>query len=104
MKVRFAESARASIRYRHTWWRANRDKAPRLFIEELRDAVSKLRRDTDVARQPYSGQDSGQGEATVWRLLMPKTRHHVYYTRDERANIAHVVLVDSAIGEVGPDL
>lgn len=100
MKVRFAESARASIRYRHTWWRANRDKAPRLFIEELRDVVSKLRRDTDVARQPYSG----QGEATVWRLLMPKTRHHVYYTRDERADIAHVVLVDSAIGEVGPDL
>ncbi|MBL0218773.1 MAG: hypothetical protein IPQ07_33465 [Myxococcales bacterium] len=80
MKVRFAESARASIRYRHTWWRANRDKAPRLFIEELRDVVSKLRRDTDVARQHYSG----QGEAAVWRLLMPKTRHHAYYTRDER--------------------
>ena len=35
---------------------------------------------------------------------MPKTRHHVYYTRDERADIAHVVLVDSAIGDVGPDL
>ena len=100
MKVRFAESARASIRYRHTWWRANRDKAPGLFIEELRDVVSKLRRDTDVARQPYSG----QGETSVWRLLMPKTRHHVYYTRDERADIAHVVLVDSAIGDVGPDL
>jgi hypothetical protein len=100
VKVQFAESARASIRYRHSWWRANRDKAPRLFIEELRDVVSKLRCDIDVARQHYSG----QGEATVWRLLMPKTRHHLYYTRNERANVAHVVLVDSAIGEAGPDL
>jgi hypothetical protein len=35
---------------------------------------------------------------------MPKTRHHVYYTRDERANVAYVVLVDSAVGETGPDL
>lgn len=100
MKVRFAESARTSIRYRHTWWRDHRDKAPRLFVEELRDVVSKIRHDTDVARQSYSG----QGESTVWRLLMPKTRHHVYYTRDDRSHIAHVVLVDSAVSDVGPDL
>jgi hypothetical protein len=100
VNVQFAPTARASIRYRHTWWRANRDKAPGLFLEELREVVRKLRRDTDVARQRYSG----EGEATVWRLLMPKTRHHVYYTRDERANVAYVVLVDSAVGETGPDL
>lgn len=62
--------------------------------------VRKLRRDADVARQHYSG----QAETTVWRLLMPKTRHHVYYTRDEGTNVALVVLVDSAIGEAGPDL
>ena len=29
MKVRFAESARASIRYRHTWWRGAASPAPK---------------------------------------------------------------------------
>ena len=100
MKVQFTKRAQASIRHRHAWWQAHRDKAPCLFREELRDVVRKLRRDTDVARQHYSGQD----ETIVWRLLMPKTRHHLYYMRDERTKVALVVLVDSAIGEAGPDL
>lgn len=99
MKVQFAPSARASIRHRDAWWRAHRD-APRLFLDELRDVITKLRRNIDVARQRYSE----HGDATVWRLLMPKTRHHVYYVRDEQANVALVVLVDSAISEAGPDL
>lgn len=62
--------------------------------------LHKIREHTDVARQRYSG----DGEATVWRLLMPKTRHHVYYRRYEDAGMADVLLVANAIAESGPDL
>jgi hypothetical protein len=99
VKVGFAPRALESIRYRQRWWRAHRDHGA-LFGDELRAVLAKLRDNTDAARQRYSGDD----EATVWRLLMPKTRHHVYYQRNERANTAHVVLVDSAVSAEGPEL
>jgi hypothetical protein len=71
-----------------------------LFGIELREVLRKLRDNTDAARQHYSG----LGEGTVWRLLMPKTRHHVYYQRDEHANAVNVLLVDNAVSAEGPDL
>jgi len=74
--------------------------APRLFAEELKAVLDKLRSSADAARQRYSG----DGDATVWRLLMPKTRHHVYYQRDELADVATVLLVANAISETGPAL
>lgn len=55
---------------------------------------------TPMPQQRYSG----HGEATVWRLLVPKSRHHVYYERDERANVATVLLVDNVVSAEGPDL
>lgn len=97
MKVGFAPRALESIRYRQRWWRAHRDHGA-LFGDELRAVLGKLRDNADAARQRYSG----EGKASVWRLLMPKTRHHVYYQRDEDANTANVVLVDSAVSEEGP--
>lgn len=99
MLLRYTPDARTSIRYRQQWWRAHRDDAG-LFARELRGVLHKIRDSTDVARQRYSG----DGEATVWRLLMPKTRHHVYYLRYEHAGIADVLLVANAIAESGPDL
>ncbi|MBA3455765.1 MAG: hypothetical protein H0T42_21900 [Deltaproteobacteria bacterium] len=88
------------MRLRRAWWLANRDKAPSLFADELRHVVSKLRKNTDVTRQRYSS----HGAATVWRLLMPKTRHHLYYQRDERTNTTTVLLVANAVALAGPDL
>jgi hypothetical protein len=70
------------------------------FVCELRSALHKIRERTDVTRQRYSG----DGEATVWRLLLPKIRHHVYYRRYEHAGMADVLLVANAIAESGPDL
>lgn len=60
--------------------------------------MQRLRRDTDAARQQYTG----EGSKTVWRLLMPDTRHHVYYRRAD--GIAYVITVESAIAPDGPDL
>jgi hypothetical protein len=98
--LRFTPNALASIRFRRAWWLANRGKAPSLFADELRLVVAKIRDNTDAARQRYSG----DGAATVWRLLMPRTRHHLYYQRDEQTNTATVLLVANAIALAGPDL
>jgi predicted transcriptional regulator len=41
--VRFAPEALDAIRKKRAWWEAHRDKAPELFRDELRIAVTKLR-------------------------------------------------------------
>jgi hypothetical protein len=79
---------------------ANREKAPQLFADELKAVLNTLRTDADATRQRYSG----QANATVWRLLMPKTRHHIYYRRDEHAAVVTILLVANAISETGPAL
>ena len=55
MKLRYTPDARDAIRHRHRWWLANREKAPRLFAEELKAVLDKLRSSADAARQRYSG-------------------------------------------------
>jgi hypothetical protein len=97
--LRYTPDARTSIRDRQQWWRAHRDNAG-LFAREPRSVLHKIRDRTDVARQRYSD----DGEATVWRLLLPKTRHHVYDRRYEHAGLADVLLAANAIAESGPDL
>ena len=99
MLLRYTPDARASIRYRQQWWRAHRDNAG-LFARELRSVLHKIRDRTDVARQRYSG----DGEATVWRLLLPKTRHHVYTSARPACYRRYELLVANAIAESGPDL
>jgi hypothetical protein len=99
VKVRFTPEALESIRCRNRWWREHRDHVD-VFGTELRAVLARIRRDADAARQHYSG----RGPEAVWRLLMPKTNHHVYYTRDDLTKIARVVLVDNAVSADGPDL
>lgn len=100
MKLRYTLDAREAIRLRHRWWLTNREKASMLFAEELRSVLAKLRGNADAARQRYSG----QGAETVWRLLLPRTRHHIYYWRDDVTGVATILLVANAIAESGPDL
>ncbi|GMV18060.1 MAG: hypothetical protein KJ015_27720 [Myxococcales bacterium] len=97
MIVRFAPEARDAIREKRAWWENNRDKAPSLFRDELREVVIKLR------RAPREGQryavETGE---LVWRLLMPKTRTHVYYRIDAAGDV-DVVTVWNAQGGTAPD-
>jgi hypothetical protein len=51
VRVRFTPEALRSIREKRVWWEANRDKAPRLFVEELASVIGKLRNDADTERQ-----------------------------------------------------
>lgn len=78
------------------WWRANREKAPELFEEELALALRMLESAPGVGkRYPYSS-------ANVQRVLLRSTRNHVYYV--EEADRVIVVAVWGAVKGSGPDL
>ena len=98
MKVHFTTAAKEAALEKATWWKANRDKAPKLFIEELRAATLKLRGRTDDTRKRYR---ISQG-CVVWRLLMPKTKNHIYYVINEEAKQIEVLTVWNAVGKAPP--
>ena len=73
------------------WWLQNRPKAPLLFTEEYGRALSLLE------EQPRVGPAySTYTQAGVRRLLLQKTRFHLYYTYDTEADEVVVVAVWSA--------
>ena len=79
------------------WWRANRDKAPNLFEEELAIAFETISKAPGVGK-PYASPDvSG-----VRRILMRATRHHVYYVVQDDQVL--VLAVWGAVKKLGPDL
>ena len=100
MRVRFTPEARIAVREKRTWWEQHRERAPRLFVEELAAVVAKLRDGADKERQQYAAR-SGR---IIWRLLMPKTRSHVYYRLDEAAGDVEILLVWNAVAGATPDL
>ena len=67
------------------WWLENRPEAPDLFVDELGAAIRKL------GILPRGG---ARYEATTLRemrrLMMPRTRHHVYYTVDDNSRLVRI--------------
>ncbi len=100
MRVRFTPDARLAVRAKRTWWEANREKAPRLFVEELTAAVAKLRDGADEERQQYAAR---RGRIT-WRILMPKTRKNLYYRIDDAAGEVEILLLWNAAAGESPTL
>lgn len=99
MRVRFSPEAILSVREKRAWWAQHRDKAPHLFVEELAAVVAKLREGADRERQQYAA----RAGRIVWRIVMPKTRHHVYY-RHDRAGDIEILTVWNAVAASGPRL
>ena len=100
MRVRFTPEARHAVREKRTWWEQHRTKAPRLFVEELAGIVAKLRDGADEERQQYAA----HGGRVIWRILMPKTRHHVYYRLNDVAGEVEILLVWNAVAGAAPDV
>ncbi len=78
MRLRLARRALADAKRKKTWWRGNRDAAD-LFEQELDATLER------IAATPALGQRVEQRRGGVWvqRLLMPKTKDHVYYAVHE---------------------
>ena len=79
------------------WWRANRQAAPSLFVEELAEAFALLRVAPGIGRRHPHPEIRG-----VRRVLLRATRHHVYYVRTPHAVI--VLAIWGAVKGSGPDL
>lgn len=79
MKVRVTPRALAEAKRIKTWWRQNRRAAPGLFEQELKAALARIRA-TPTLGVVYR---PGHFEVPVRRVLLPKTRHHVYYAVEQ---------------------
>jgi len=98
VRVRFTPEARDAARARRAWWEENRDKAANLFRQELAAVVAQLRVSPTEAQQ-YTV-DRGR---IIWRVLMPKTKSHVYYRVDQAAQEVEIVSVWNALSGAEPD-
>ena len=100
MRVRFTPDARIAAREKQAWWEQHREKAPQLFAVELADLMAKLRSGDDHERQKYAA----RGGHIIWRILMPRTRNHVYYRLDQAAREVEVLMIWNAVAGAGPEL
>ena len=71
-----------------------------MFAEELGVTVGKLRDGTAAERQKYAA----RGGYIIWRILMPRTRNHLYYRVNDSAGEVEVLLVWNAVAGGTPDV
>ena len=96
-RVDFAGTARRQLRSVQRWWRANRRAAPELFKQELRRAIEQLR------ERPSAAPAVEVGRPGVRRLLLPRTRYHLYFRVDEAEERVRVLAVwHTARGHLPP--
>jgi hypothetical protein len=98
VKIELAPRAVREAERHARWWRTNRRRAPFLFDEELRAALDQIR------FSPEAGMLYRLLPAREYRrVLMPRTRYHVYYRLAE-PNLVRVVSIWSAVRGRGPAL
>lgn len=98
-RVERTRRARAQAKAAHAWWKANRTASPELFRQEFREAVELMASSPGVGT-PYPD----AGIPGLRRLILPKTRFHVYYVHDPMADYVLVVAVWSALRGRPPEL
>ena len=88
MKVAFTPEADRQATELDGWWREHRPAAPDLLARELADGLALL------ALTPTAGTCyTAQGGRTFRRLLLPRSRNHVYFEIDE----VHGLLIVHAV-------
>jgi plasmid stabilization system protein ParE len=99
MKLVFAPRAEEQADACDSWWRENRPRSRDLFARELAGARSLLLRAPEVGA--LHGVIDGQ---PVRRILLEKTRTHVYYAVDAAAGVVTILAVWGAPKGDGPRL
>ncbi len=92
VRVWVTPQARTLIEQALAWWTANRDAAPGLLRDELHSGLSLLRHLPDVG-----GRYALDGVPGLRRLLLRRTRYHLYYVHDDEAEQVVVLALWSAI-------
>jgi plasmid stabilization system protein ParE len=78
MKIVFTPEGDRQTSEKERWWREHRPASPDLFADELADALDL------IANTPNVGAvyETVSGKAAR-RVLMPRTKNHVYFEVDE---------------------
>ena len=94
-RVKLAAVAERHVRAIQAWWLENRVSSPDLFQRELAATFERL------SATPESGRVYRfYGGGAIRRALLPRTRHHVYYTIDhERVAVVVLAVWHSARGQ-----
>jgi len=98
-RVQLTSEARRQLQDIDRWWTEHRPKAPGLVLRELARATSLL------SMSPMAGKvfRSASFESHR-RLLLRRSRFHVYYLVDEAARVVVIVAIWNAVRGHGPAL
>lgn len=97
MKLVFTHEAQRQAKEMDTWWREHRPKARGLFAQEL-DETRRL-----ILSSPSIGSKyMTRRGAVAQRVLMPKTKSHVYFEVDEAQGLIIVLAIWGAPRGRGP--
>lgn len=98
MKIVLLAEAQRRFEAEDDWWRENRD-AKELFVDELEETLKR------IAASPEIGQHYRLTRGKlIQRVLMTRTRCHVYYFHDRAHAVIEVHSVWGAHRERGPGL
>jgi hypothetical protein len=98
VKIVLLDEAQHRFETEDSWWRQHRD-AKEIFVTEFEEALRHL------AAAPGVGQRYRRlGGKLIQRLLMPKTRCHVYYFHDVERKVIEVHSIWGARRRRGPRL
>ena len=95
--IQFTPRAEAQVSEAGLWWRSNRPAAPDLFEEELAMTLRMLAALPDLGRIYAHPRVKG-----VRRLLMPRTRYHLYYVQADQGSAVIVLALWSTVRGRGP--
>jgi len=91
--------AEAQAHAADTWWREHREASAELFCQEFAGAADMLAVAPEIGRLYPAG-----GVPGLRRLLLPRSRYHVYYVHDSENDEVAVLAVWSAVRGRGPKL
>ena len=98
MKIVLLDEAQERFEAEDRWWREHRD-AKDLFVTEFQEVLQQL------AVAPTIGQRYRRARGKlIQRVLMPKTRCHVYYLHDLNGDIVEIHSIWGARRRRGPSL
>ncbi len=97
--LRVAKAADEQIRIIAAWWSEHRPASPSLFVTELADALELLMTTPGIGTAYL-----GSGAITIHRLLLRRSRYHVYFSYDGVADLVEVRAVWHASRGSGPTL
>jgi hypothetical protein len=98
VKIVLLDEAQRRFEAEDRWWRENRD-AKELFATEFQGILGQL------SSAPGLGQHYRRARGKlIQRVLMKKTRCHVYYSHDQERDLVEIHSISGARRRRGPTL